>query len=94
MFYGATAHLEVLDREGKVLATLSVSDVGTRTDEKKARNPTHHRIARFASAEVLASAPVQQRLTEKARAAAQVFIDKVNRERRTEEQGGEAEDDE
>jgi len=86
--YSGYCELTLTDPEGNVIAKLadaaesgSVNEKDYETNKKEARNRCMKRLALFASATVLDSKAIQERLTDKVKEAVRAYIDKMNAER-------------
>ncbi|MFC1708193.1 hypothetical protein ACFL59_15480, partial [Planctomycetota bacterium] len=90
--YRAELELEICDAEGNTLTTLHDEDVRGRSrgrtkkeNRKLARECVTTRIGLFGAVAVLASQPIQDRLTDKGRETVKVFVDRMIRQREMKE---------
>lgn len=85
--YKGAATLTIADRaSGKTLVEITIDDEWGKKTKKAARNECLKRVGLFAAADVVASQPVQDRLTDQGKTQAQAFIDQINAKRK--EKGG------
>lgn len=79
--YKATLDLKIKGPSGAVLDEVHIVDEFGKKNKKAARNGSLKRIGMFAAVDVLLAEPVRAHMSDEAKAAAQPFIDKINKDR-------------